>query len=312
MKVLIVGLGSIAKKHIEALRVVDPLVEIFALRSSSNLNSIECVTDLLSLKSCPSDINFAIISSPTFKHIESINQVLELNCPLFIEKPVYHKLDSELAELVSKVSDKGLLTYVGCNLRHHEALIKFKELLENELNSGAKVEEVNSYCGSYLPNWRPGIDYKKSYSASIEMGGGVDLDVIHELDYLLWIFGTPLDVRFQKFSRSHIDIPSIDAAYYWLNYAGFQINLSLNYFRKSPKRETEVVLDSGVLKIDLLNSILTKDNRVIFQGSSSAVLESYTTQMKYFIEHIQNQKKFENDLNQGVQTLKICLENAER
>lgn len=116
MNVLIVGLGSIARKHIAALRSLEPEVQIYALRSTRFSNSVDGVTDLFSMKEVEEySFDFAIISNPTSEHQKTIQQMGVLNIPLFIEKPLSHQLD--VKETVVEIERKNVLTYVACNLR---------------------------------------------------------------------------------------------------------------------------------------------------------------------------------------------------
>ncbi len=117
MKVLIVGLGSIAKKHFEALLLKEPEVEIIALRSRLSSNYIEKVHSVLTINEAKTlgPYDFIIISNPTYKHIETINLLLAFHCPLFIEKPLSNTLDH--ADIINKVIVSGVGTYVACNLR---------------------------------------------------------------------------------------------------------------------------------------------------------------------------------------------------
>jgi len=124
-------------------------------------------------------------------------------------------------------------------LRFLECIGFIKEKIQF-LNNRA-LNEVNVYCGSYLPEWRPGIDYKKSYSANPELGGGVHRDLIHELDYLYWLFGQPKAVNRFLRSQSSLAISSFDYANYLLDYDGFSANVILNYFRRDAKRSMELV-----------------------------------------------------------------------
>jgi predicted dehydrogenase len=185
MKVLIIGLGSIAKKHINALKIIDIHTGIYALRSDKEAKVCQGVTNIFSWEDIPKDINFVIISNPTSEHYKSIKQSIQLCVPLFIEKPPVMKLN-DADELIKLIKGNNIRTYVAFNLRFHPVI----QWLKNNLPLN-KVIEVQSYCGSYLPDWRPEKDYRQVYSSQKKLGGGVHLDLLHELDYIRWIFGEP-------------------------------------------------------------------------------------------------------------------------
>ena len=192
MKVLIIGLGSIALKHIKALQELYPSVVIYALRRkgepSKEIKGVIEVFDISEIK--VDTLSFILISNPTAVHYETIKEVMVYKKPLFIEKPLFETLSNEANDLVMEIERQGIPTYVACNLRFLESIAKIRELLV-----GKRVNEVNVYCGSYLPDWRPNIDFRKVYSANKEMGGGVHIDLIHELDYVYWLFGAPIHTQ---------------------------------------------------------------------------------------------------------------------
>lgn len=305
MNVLIVGLGSIAKKHITALRQIDPDIAIYALRSSATAVKYDRVQNIFSLSELESvSLDFVIISNPTAEHKKTIESLLPLKCPLFIEKPLYHSLDVE--KLLQQVEDSGLLTYVACNLRFLECIRFIKEELKNK---SLIINEVNAYCGSYLPEWRPGTDFTKSYSAIPQAGGGVHIDLIHELDYLYWLFGKPNEVHRVFRNRSSLGIEAYDYANYCLEYDCFCASVILNYFRKDAKRTLELVCDNGTWEVDLRENSVMKNGDLVF-CSDHRITDTYFAQMMYFIELIkQHSTTSFNSFGEALDVLKICLKN---
>ncbi len=275
MNVLLNGLGSIAKKHIHALQQLIPDIQLQALRSDpGNVGvPIHGVQNIFSIRDVTKP-DFIIISNPTAFHRETIENVLSLNCPLFIEKPIFHKAGLEEETLVRKLTASNIPTYVACNLRFHPAIKFLKTFLETQ---AIKVDEVSVYCGSYLPSWRPGTDFKVSYSTDAEKGGGVHLDLIHELDYLYFLFGQPDVVKSLKKNKSSLNINSIDSARYLLGYNDFSVPLSLNYFRKETRRTIEVVSETSILLIDLIKATVTDTltNTVLFHAPEYKVADTY-------------------------------------
>lgn len=302
MKILIIGLGSIAKKHINALRSLDLKVEFFAFRSSENAVNFDEVKNLYSWDTIDiKRFDFILLSNPTSLHHDLLEKLQDFEIPLFIEKPLFAETSEEAEKLVENYTKSNRITYVGCNMRFLNCLQKVKELLPNE-----HINEVNSYSGSYLPDWRPSQDFRKVYSSHPEMGGGVHLDLIHELDYTYWIFGEPIRVDKLLRNKSHLNIEAIDYANYRLEYGTFCSSIILNYYRKSPKRSLEIICESGTYTIDILR------NKICFEGkeiyiSEQKFIDTYKDQMRFFIDKIMSKKEKFNTVNEAYKILDLCL-----
>lgn len=308
MNVLIIGLGSIARKHLAALRSIEPGVQVYALRSGKSSNREEGVHNLSALDEADVKFDFVIISNPTSLHADAIEKVLGLGVPQFIEKPLFDHLDH--LPLLERIDRAGIPTYVACNLRFLDSLRFLHAYLRGE-GRNRRINEVNVYCGSYLPEWRPGIDYKQCYSAIPELGGGVNIDLIHEIDYTHWIFGAPQGSRGVCRSVSGIDIRAIDYANYTLLYPGFAASIVLNYYRRDYRRRLEVLFDDDTWAVDLKeNTVRNSRGELVYQGRNS-VLDTYTQQMQQFVDGVAAGSFFENDVHEAYKILKTCL-NYER
>ncbi|NLX40880.1 MAG: Gfo/Idh/MocA family oxidoreductase [Bacteroidales bacterium] len=306
MKILIIGLGSIAKKHIAAIRSIESNASIYALRSQHNAQAYDGITNLYSFDEASNiGFDFAIISNPTSEHKHTIQKLLEFKIPLFIEKPV---ASSPIDDLINSIKESRILTYVACNLRFLEVMQFLKERVESG-NTPGRINEVNVYCGSYLPEWRPGTDFRESYSAKPEMGGGVHLDLIHEFDYICWIFGVPERHKAFCRSKSSLAIDAIDYAKYLLFYEDFTCDITLNYFRRDYKREIEILFDTVTWKMDLAKNSITNSNGVVIFQSEQSVADTYTGQMRYFFDLVSNSEKDSfNDIIFANEILKLCLD----
>ena len=303
MNILIVGLGSIAHKHIDALKRLDIKCNIYALRSSQNNSDEEInIKNIYSLSDINNlDLSFAIISNPTSKHIETISSLLKFNCPLFIEKPLYHKLDLE--DFLSYVNKQNILTYIACNLRFLDSLLFIKK----EIKQGKRrINEINVYCGSYLPSWRTS-DYLRSYSADPDLGGGVHIDLIHEIDYLYWMFGIPVKVQSVFRNVSSLGIKAYDYANYNLIYENFCANVTLNYFRRDYKRTLELVFEDETWLVDLAQNTVYSGEEIVYKSEQS-MADTFTPQLRYFLQLVEaNEKVSTNTINDAYKVLKICL-----
>lgn len=186
---------------------------LYGRATGAEVAGVRNIYSLDELKQLPA---FAIISNPTHLHLSTIRLLAGLSIPLFIEKPPLHTL-ADVDEIVKLIDVKNVLTYVACNLRFHPCIKFLKSYLES---NDRKVNEVNVYCGSFLPSWRPGRDYKEVYSSNKNMGGGVYLDLFHEIDYTCWLFGIPnASYGFQS-NKSTLNIDAADYSNYLFAYPG--------------------------------------------------------------------------------------------
>lgn len=306
MNILFIGYGSIAKKHKLAIDQLYPSAVCVALRSGRDAAEIEGVRSIFAWDELTVKPDFAIVSTPTFRHTEDVKILVEKNIPVFLEKPVSHILDG-LDELTAEIKQQQLATYVACNLRFLPVL----QFLHDYLNKKEqRVNEVLVYAGSYLPSWRPGIDYKENYSAKAEMGGGVHLDLFHELDYISWLFGQPEQSFNIRTNQSSLNLSAIDFASYSWMYKGFTATILLNYFRRKAKRTIEIVFDESTWIVDLLkNNITTDTGELIFEGGDEGIKGTYLSQMKYFTDNIKTKTNpVLNTFEDSVNILKVCLE----
>lgn len=304
MRILIIGFGSIARKHVIAIKKIAPDAKIYALRSSKNkIIDFEDIQSVYDWQEIPKNIDFVIISNPTSKHFETIKKAVSLKVPLFIEKPVLATLNGA-QELLQKIKENRIITFTACNLRFHPSIVYLKKVLNKK-----KPLEYNSYSGSYLPEWRPNQDYRKNYSAIEELGGGVHLDLIHEIDLSYYLLGNPINTQSYKSKKSDLEINSKDIAHYVLEYSSTSAFITLNYYRRDPKRNIELIWDNDSWFVNLLDSsIVDSHNNLLFMDKSFNFLNTYYEQMNYFIQNISGRKKPMNSFEEGLETLNIALD----
>lgn len=303
MRVLIVGLGSIANKHIHALKILVSDVTIYAFRSNGNAHQVDGVINIFDLNEVKEKFDFAIISNPTAAHCATILQLLPLRIPLFIEKPLFHTLENA-SSVIAKCQSTQIATYVACNLRFNPCVRKLKDYLSK---STGTINEVNIYCGSYLPEWRPIKDFRENYSAISELGGGVHLDLIHEIDYTCWLLGAPIRHMKTLGSNSSLRIDAVDYAHYQFEYSHYYANITLNYFRRDARRYMEVITDEGTIEMDLLKNTITLGGHLIFSQPEN-IYYTYIQQMAYFLDALKQRTPLMNDINEAYSILKVCLQ----
>ena len=303
MNVLLIGLGSIARKHIKALREIMPDVRITALRSKQigSETGVAGIRSIYQWDEADENYDFIMITNPTHLHLETIEKAATLHRPLFIEKPPFHTIEGA-QEILEHLIKNNVPTYTAFNMRFLPVI----EWLKNQCNE-LRIYEVQVYCGSYLPDWRPGKDYRKIYSANKRMGGGVHLDLIHEIDYVRWIFGDPIDVKASASNISDLEITSFDHAHYWFRYDSKIVTIMLNYYRRDPKRSIEIVMENDTWRADLLEGTVYNSKGIKLFESRLKISDTYKIQMDYFLDTLREGKLLMNGLEESIKTLKLSL-----
>ena len=305
MTVLFIGFGSIAQKHKSALLRLYPEATLYALRSKKNASLIPGVTNIYEWSALSAHIDFAIIATPTFLHTESLNILLKKKIPVMLEKPIAASLNG-LNTFSARINAEHAFVYIACNLRFSPVLQFLKKFIEEKK---PVINEVNIYCGSFLPAWRPGVEFRKNYSANGEMGGGVHLDLFHELDYTYWLFGLPQQSKVIKRNVSSLKINAVDYAMYLWEYTKFTAAITLNYYRPVAKRNIEIIFEEDVWNADILtNEIRNSKNEIVFSNQQYQIADTYLNQMKYVTDCLQNkQQPLLNTFSASLEILKLCL-----
>ena len=162
--------------------------------------------------------------------------------------------------LMFKAKEKKVRVVVGYNMRYHPIISKLKEIgvVHNEFG---KLLTTRIYFGSYLPDWHPWEDYKASYAARRDLGGGAGLTSIHELDYAIWLWGALVECRSLKSEARTMGTDVDENAMYLLRHtSGVISSVCLSLSERVRKREISMTFESGRLELDLLRGLWSEYN----------------------------------------------------
>lgn len=262
-RIIIVGLGSIGRRHLCLARELFPNADIRVLRHQECPSSIDYADGCFS--SLDQAIHFApqlaVIACPATFHIDVARSLAQAGVHLLVEKPLStsENIDA-VPELLATCSKQGLVLVTGYNLRFLPSLQRFRNLV-NE-NVIGQVLSVRCEVGQYLPSWRPDADYRQSVSARRELGGGVLLELSHELDYLRWIFGDVDWVKATLSRQSYLAIDVEDTAHLTLGFAstpdGHQLIgvVNLDFIRHDATRLCTAIGERGSLRWNGLTGVV--------------------------------------------------------
>jgi len=250
MRILVAGLGSIGRRHLANLRSLIPRATIAVLRSGvSGFDStvptgadrvFYKVADALAFKP-----ELAVIATPSTHHTELGRTLVAVGAHLFIEKPIAAD-PTGVAELLDEADRFGRIVLVGYNLVFTDAM----RCLRAEVASGriGRVLFARAEVGQYLPDWRPGTDYRRGASARADLGGGVLLELSHELHYLMRILGEVRSVKSCIRRTGTLEIDVEDLALLTLDFAsGAVACVQLNFLQRTYSRSCTLVGTEGTL-----------------------------------------------------------------
>lgn len=246
MKFLIAGLGSIGRRHLRNLRALGQ-EDIILYRThqatlpDAELGDLPTYTELsLALGEKPDGV---IVANPTALHLEVAIAAAKAGAALFIEKPVSDNL-AGLGELQSALSLSLKPTMVGFHFRFHPVLNQVKTLLES--GQLGKPLSARAYWGEYLPGWHPWEDYRRSYAARADLGGGVVNTLSHPLDYLRWLLGEVETVSAWTAKLSQLELDVEDQADILLRFVGGAVaSVHLDYYQRPPSHTLEITCEKG-------------------------------------------------------------------
>jgi predicted dehydrogenase len=291
-KVAIVGLGSIGRRHLRVLKTIRPEIEISAVRSGLGETCTEqdlCTNVFSDLRQAIEEgVQAAIVASPATEHIEQAMVLAEAGVHLLVEKPLSHNAENN-SKLVETVGTNGIVGLLGYTLRHDKAAIEFKKKLEQGLLGS--LLHIRVECGSYLPSWRTHQDYKKSVSAIASSGGGVLLELSHELDYTHWFFGEMKSVFANIHNSGFLGIDVEESADLLFEaVAGFPVSVHLDFNRRHPVRRCSAYGQQGQLTWDAVNRSVEwrpADGDVELENFSMKYDAMYQEQLTHFLECIE-------------------------
>lgn len=290
MKFLIAGLGSIGRRHLRNLRALGQEdVILFRTGKSSlpddELAGLPVYYDLNeALQQKPDGV---IIANPTASHLGVALPAARAGANLLIEKPLSNSTEG-LAELRKSLAETQKQVLMGFHFRFHPVLRELKEMLEAGSLGPALSAAV--HWGEYLPDWHPWEDYRQSYAARAELGGGVLASLCHPLDYLRFLLGevTELSAWLGKLSSLELDVE--DHADLLLGFAGgARAQLHLDYYQRPPSHRLQITCEGGLIAWDNATACATvlepgKEPRLLCPPEGFERNSLFLAEMAHFVE----------------------------
>jgi len=314
MKILLVGLGSIGRRHLQNLSALG-IRQLAVVTKNRCQLPLDALPPFLSFEHLEPALAWrpdaVFVCNPTALHLETAIEAARAGCHLFLEKPLSHTLEGldELAELVEK---QGLNVQVGFQLRFHPVFQKIKKAVQR--GDIGRVVSAQAHWGEYLPGWHPWEDYRAGYSAREDLGGGVVLTLCHPFDYLRWMLGEMEVVSAVGGQLSDLETDTEDVALVSLRFENGAVgSVYLDYVSKPPKHTLQIVGTKGRVEwdSDFGSAKIYIDNgrgfETISPGKYFERNELFLAEVADFLDCIKNDREPACNLNDGIRALEIAL-----
>lgn len=310
-RALVIGLGNIALRHRKNLKVLFPNIFIIAVPASGSLTgqNIEYIDQIiLSLDDAiKQNIDIGIVASPSSFHAIHAKKLLLAKIPCLIEKPITNNFE-EARELLKIQNQTGTPSCVGYCLRYLPSSLKMKKLIEK--NIIGHIYNVSVCAGQFLPDWRSLKNFKNSVSAKKNLGGGVLLELSHEIDYIQWLLG-PVKVHYAKLRSSselNLEVEEIADAVLVSN-TGTICNMHLDFLQKKVTRTCSFIGEKGKLDWDLLTNTITLYTKYetvcLFDKPNWDSNDMYICLLRDFFRLIKGFKNKTIDIEEATKTLEL-------
>ena len=329
--VLFIGLGGIGQRHLRNVRnVLGPNARLSAYRvrrettllndqlqavEGGNLESEYLPEIFESLEEAlKQEPTIAIIANPTSLHIPVATQALKAGCHLFIEKPLSHDL-SGVAELIHTAEKMKKVAFVAYQLRFHPAV----NALIREIDAGrcGIIYGARAEVAEYLPNFHPYEDYRRMYASRSDLGGGVTLTQIHEIDLIYRLFGMPVSAWSVGGKISNLEVDVEDSATSLLRFQradgrSFAVEIHQDYLGRPPRRSLSVWGSEGKLDLNLRQGRLDfvgndGTQRCLVDAKDHPRNQLFEDELRHFLDCVEKRTPTEVPLKDGAASLEIAL-----
>lgn len=307
MRVAVVGRGSAAARTVRILRETG-------------------ITDILNVASCPlegcehnyvtsvhgvsqENSDWVFDCAPASARLDHARVFSEKGLPTIFEKPLAVSSE-EGRKVLDLYLQRGVPMKVGYNLRKLRAFDFVRSILRYGTLGAITSAELS--VGQYLPDWRPDRDYRSTVSAqSAFSGGGVLLELSHEINYAIGLWGTVRSVTGQTSFSSELEIDAEDRAEGRLSLGSGEdaqeVSIELDFLRRTPERWCHIVGRDGALRWNLLSNEVTVEST---RGSTvrhfdDSLLDTYARDIHEMMDKVPTSRDFAESNADALHTLEV-------
>jgi predicted dehydrogenase len=323
VRILIAGLGAIGQRHARNLRAVyGSDLDLIAYRQRrlrhvvteslqrDEARDVEQVLGLIVFddldRALAQKPDAVFVCTPSSQHLSIAQCAVDAGCHLFIEKPLSHNVDG-IERLRATVAARGLVALVGCQWRYHPCVRRLRDVLESRALGPLRRADIE--YAEYLPDWHPYEDYRTSYAARADLGGGVVLTQIHDYDLAWWLFGPFRNVTASGGHGSALEIDVEDTVHARLEGGVAPVCVRQTFAERPPRRTIALAGEHGSVKVDLVAARLESDTPAVpsIEFTDYERNDMFIAEVRHFADCVAGVARPAVPLDDGIAVLRVAL-----
>lgn len=324
-KILFIGLGGAGQRHLRIFKknLDGKDVEFIAYRKTNktpllnpdfSVKKDETIENFYNIKiyynldrALAQKPDLAVISTPSSMHLEYAQLCAEKNINVFVEKPLSNSTVG-VKKLIETVKRNKVFLHIGFQRRFHTPFIKVKNIIKTQ--KIGQILTANFTVSSYIPRWHQYEDFLQLYACRKELGGGVLLTEIHEIDLAIWYFGKPKTVVCIGGTYSNVGMDVEDTVKLILDYRKFSVQINLTFWQKHHERNFSICGEDGYLYWNQESDTLTEEyfsntkKNLTYHNTKSNIDEMFDSQIYFIISSFNSLTRL-NNINDSLHTLEI-------
>lgn len=298
-KVLVIGTGSIAQKHIDILNSLNYSVYVYSETNEKFFKKNSKITRLVNLAKLD-NFEFTILANKTSNHLRILKILIKQKMHIYCEKPIYCK-KFNYHHIKNLIKKNKIIFHNGYQLRNDTKIKYIQKKLKNQ-----KIKSFQVSVGHDFNKWRKAGIHKKSYFSDTKKGGGVIFELIHEINLINLLFGkikkiSTIKSNSENYKCEDVAVSIIETKNKILG-SLYQDMLSNVLFRY-----INIVTNKNFFKIDIANNLIIEDNKIKKFDNKNNQVDLLRKNILLFKNRINKKDYSLDDFNTALFDLDTCI-----
>jgi|TARA_B110000971_G_scaffold203333_1_gene223798 predicted dehydrogenase len=298
-KVLVIGTGSIAQKHINVLNSLNYSVYVYSETNDKFFKKNSKIYRLANLNKL-NNFEFTILANKTSDHLKILKILTNQNMHIYCEKPIFYK-KFNYQKIRDQIKKNKIVFHNGYQLRNDKKIRYIQQKLKN-----LKIKSFQVSVGHDFKQWRNAGVHKNSYFSDTKKGGGVIFELVHEINLINLLFGKIKKISTIKSNSKNFRCE--DVAVSIIKTENKIVgSLYQDMFSKFFFRYIAIVTNKSFFKIDMVKNLIIENNKIKKFKNANKQVDLLRKNILLFKNRISKKDYSLNDYDTALLDLDTCI-----